>query len=243
MSANSDAMEREVKAILQIYEVARTDARPRTFREGLAVDRHFSRLMDILAGRIRHFTKVYGLNDMRDDAHQACALAVHRAIGAYDPHQARFTTFVTWQLRGELQGLRHRVRLDQRESARKIGARTVSISQTNADGEAEALTIVDDSALPAVEYGASTAMARHCANRLLDDWQRQMLQRGSGAGRGSQTPARLAAQLANERAIVASHLLDIPHGPAGQGMTSEQMRQVARRVMRHMAKSALAHAA
>ena len=166
-------------------------------------------------------------------------MAVHRAIEAYEPAQARFTTFVTWQLRGELQGLRHRVRLDQRESARKIGARTVSILQTNADGEAEALSLVDETALPAVEEGASKVMTTRCANRLLDEWQQQMLQRGS-SGRRS---AELSAKLMEERTLVASHLFDFPRGSAGQGMTGEQMRQVTRRVVRHMAKSALAHAA
>jgi hypothetical protein len=56
--------------------------------------------MELLGSRIYHFTRVYGLMDMQDDARQACAIGVHRAIAAYDPGQACFTTFVMWQLRG-----------------------------------------------------------------------------------------------------------------------------------------------
>ncbi|MXP15124.1 sigma-70 family RNA polymerase sigma factor [Altererythrobacter confluentis] len=232
MSAHSDAMEREVAAIIAINEGAIGAGRSRTLRENIAVDRHFSQLMIILGGRIRHFTKVYGLTDMRDDAQQACAIAIHRAIESYDPEQARFTTFVTWQLRGELQGLRHRVRLDQRESAKKMGARTVSLEPHNAGTELE-FTIHDENAQERTEAGASQLMAARCANALLDEWEQAMRARDK-----RHASLALNAKLAFERGIVTRFLTDTPEPQEDDTLTGEQKRQVTRRVLRHCSQLA-----
>jgi hypothetical protein len=94
-------MERKVGAIQKIKEQAELEIRELTALENFAVDRHFRALMELLGTQIYHFTRVYGLMDMQDDARQACAISVHRAIAAYDLAKARFTTFVMWQLRGE----------------------------------------------------------------------------------------------------------------------------------------------
>jgi hypothetical protein len=55
----------------------------------------------------------------------------------YDPTKAQFTTFVNWQIRGELQSLRFRLMTDQRPSAKKVEATTVSLHQTTAGAEGE----------------------------------------------------------------------------------------------------------
>ncbi|MFD2134733.1 hypothetical protein ACFSLT_04900 [Novosphingobium resinovorum] len=98
-----------------------------TRRQRAEVDRAFARILKLIAPRIRHFIRQYGLVGHWDDAEQCCAIAVHRAILAYEPEKAQFTTFVNWQIRGELQSLRFRVMTDQRPSARKVEATTVSL--------------------------------------------------------------------------------------------------------------------
>jgi hypothetical protein len=75
------------------------------------------------------------------------------------------------QLRGELQRLRHRVRLDQRDSDKSAGARTISIEQQSADGAGDAFMIVDEVALIRTESGASRILALRCATALLDNWE------------------------------------------------------------------------
>ncbi|NWP75035.1 sigma-70 family RNA polymerase sigma factor, partial [Escherichia coli] len=91
------------------------------------------------------------------------AIAVHRAIESYDPAKAQFTTFVNWQIRGELQSLRFRLMTDQRPSARKVEATTVSLSAlaTSPDGDEvspEAM-IEDEDAVARTEAGASDYLA------------------------------------------------------------------------------------
>lgn len=78
MSVTTDALEREVAAI-------RTIPQDRNARMAQRRDRHCARIMQLIAPRVRHFTRVYGLLDMADDAEQACAIGVHRAICDYDP--------------------------------------------------------------------------------------------------------------------------------------------------------------
>lgn len=236
MGLSSEAMEREVRAIRAINALAVQDDRPPTPRDKLAIDRHFAALMHLLGGRIHHFTRVYGLMDMPDDARQACAIGVHRAIAAYDPAQARFTTFVTWQLRGELQSLRHRVRLDQRDSAKSVGARTIPIEQRAGDGEGSAYAIADEDALIRTESGAGRILASRCTNALLDQWEEEMRRRDGG-----RSGAALSAKLADERDIVSSFLLESPHVAPRGSLTREQERQITRRVLRHCAVSAAQH--
>ncbi len=238
MGQSSQALEREVSAIREITTAAATQDRELTQREKQSIDRHFAALLDLLAGRIHHFTRLYGLMDMQDDARQACAIGVHRAIAAYDPAKARFTTFVTWQLRGELQSLRHRVRLDQRESAKSAGARTVSIEQKTSDGEGDAYTIVDETAQIRTEAGASRILATRCADALLDQWELAMRERDSG-----KSGDHLTQKLQAEREIVRSFLLGASNRQVAGPLTNEQERQITRRVLRHCAAQVTAAAA
>ncbi|MBL7372476.1 sigma-70 family RNA polymerase sigma factor, partial [Escherichia coli] len=123
-------------AVATVLENLPKDA-AQTNRQRVAVDRAFAQILKLIAPRIRHFVRQYGLTAHWEDAEQCCAIAVHRAIESYDPAKAQFTTFVNWQIRGELQSLRFRLMTDQRPSARKVEATTVSLSAlaTSPDGD------------------------------------------------------------------------------------------------------------
>lgn len=143
-----------------------------TARQRAAVDRAYARILRLIAPRIRHFTRQYGLLGFAEDAEQVAAIAVHRAIEAYDPEKAQFTTFVNWQIRGEMQSLRFRLMTDQRQSAKAVTATTVSIHQVvgGSEGEETSLEtlIEDEDALDAVEAGASDYLAGRAARQLVD---------------------------------------------------------------------------
>ncbi len=143
-------------------------------RQRAAVDRAFVRIMQLIAPRIRHFIRQYGLAAHWDDAEQCCAIAVHRAIGAYDPEKAQFTTFVNWQIRGELQSLRFRLMTDQRPSAKKVEATTVSLDQiaTSLEGDESSFDslLVDEASLAATESGASDYLARAATECLIEEF-------------------------------------------------------------------------
>jgi RNA polymerase sigma-32 factor len=145
-----------------------------TARQRVTVDKAFARILTLIAPRIRHFIRQYGLAAHWDDAEQVCSIAVHRAIQAYEPEKAQFTTFVNWQIRGELQSLRFRLMTDQRPSAKKVEATTVSldaISQSD-DGEDVSIiaSIVDEEALGMTESAASDYLARGATASLIDSY-------------------------------------------------------------------------
>ena len=246
MSTVTDALEVEVAAILALRC---GDMAGRRTRAG--IDRRFARILRLIAPRIRHFTRAYGLTDWCDDAAQACAIGVYRAILAYDPGKARFTTFVNWLLRGELQSLRHRVRLEQRASARKAGASVVSLDQLGdrADAIGSRWELQDPEALERTEALAAEALARRACGALLDDHVthmrkgalRQLERRARPRGPETTRPGTLAPRdverveqnLARERAIIAAHLLGEEDEALGDGgLRAEQRRQIARRGVR-----------
>jgi len=247
MSTITDALEAEVAAIRALHGVmAPPDARHRQ-----AIDRHFARLMKLIAPRIRHFTRAYGLLDHADDAAQVCAIGLHRALDAYDPAKARFTTYVNWQLRGELQALRFRLRTDAREWAVKAGAQTISLEALGED--LAPWSAEDREALERTEALAAETMARRACGTLLDEHygqarrlalrevERRARPRPRECVKPGTVPAyetdRVEARLRLERDIVTAHLLgeeDLP-GDAPRrdgGLTSEQRRQIARRTLR-----------
>ena len=178
----------------------------------------------------------YGLADIREDAQQACAIAVHRALAEYDGGRSAFATFATWKIRAELQALRHKMRLDQRPAAVRTGARTVSLDAVPAG---EAAPIPDEGAEARVEHGANRVMARRMVDALLDDYAAARLP----AKPGTVAPDRLRAmeaRISEERALVSRHLLGTA-GSAAMAAASpaaarsrEQRRQVVRRVLRHL---------
>ncbi|TDW65285.1 RNA polymerase sigma-32 factor [Novosphingobium sp. PhB55] len=150
------------------------DGQPQSARQRVLVDRAFAQIIKLIAPRIRHFIRQYGLVAHWDDAEQVCAIAVHRGIQAYDPEKAQFTTFVNWQIRGELQSLRFRLMTDQRPSAKKVEAVTVSLDAIagGEDGEGQSIvaSIEDEDALGRTESGASDYLARQAMASLTDSY-------------------------------------------------------------------------
>lgn len=223
-------------ALAQALEMQVAALRRHQHADGIAgrgahnANRQFAQILDLLGGRIAGLIRRYGLQDMREDAEQACAIGVHRALQSYDPAKASFSTHVTWQMRGELQ----RLRLDQRRSARKAGITTSSLEDFGGDDEL-AFEVVDENALPRAEAGASSDMARHVLDRIFADY--------SAAQRKGEVPAkpgtlgtrnfdRFSARLAQEKRIVSAHFFG--NTVAGDvELPAEQTRQVRRRVLRH----------
>lgn len=179
-------------------------------------ERDFAGLLTLLSPRIAGLIRQYRLDDMYEDAHQAAALGVHRALTSYNSDKASFGTHATWQIRGELQSLRHRMRLDQRASARNAGVTTVSLdAHSDRVADAPVLEIVDEAAERRAERSASDTMALSLMDRLLEQL------RASG----------------DERKILHCHLLDRdPEGELVGSHTSEQRRQIVRRTFRNCRK-------
>lgn len=168
MSRTSAALE---AAVATVIENTPLEGERATARQRANVDRAFAAILKLIAPRVRHFIRQYGLTAHWDDAEQCCAIGVHRAIQAYDPTKAQFTTFVNWQLRGELQSLRFRLMTDQRASAKKVEAKTVSLhaGATGPDGEEVSLEamIEDENARELTESGASDYLAKQATEALI----------------------------------------------------------------------------
>lgn len=184
-------------------------------------DRCFAAVQDLLAPRIARMIRSYGLADMADDARQAAAIGIHRALANYDRKRSRFTTHVTWQIRGELQGLRHRMRLDQRQSARSANVHTISLDAALENPASRIWEIVDERALEEAEIGAAGAMAHRCFDRLWDSY-------------AASSPNASAC----DRAIFVAHLTETAASGLPHRWTREQSRQVIRRVSRNLHRAA-----
>lgn len=199
MSAKGDALEAAVTDYIQ----ARTalDAMPGA-RARVLADRAFARLAALAAPRIRYFTRSYGLADAADDAAQVCAIALHRAAERYDPARARFTTYVNWQLRAELQALRLRLHGDQRSAGRRHVTATLSLDALQADGADDWL--VDPIAEAATEAVAGDSLADLVADRLVGDWAARRRTALSRTSRNDDD--RVEARIAAERALVRDQL-------------------------------------
>ncbi|APZ99990.1 RNA polymerase subunit sigma-70 [Sphingopyxis sp. QXT-31] len=213
MSAKSDALEQAVMD----WIAARTasDAEP-TPRRRAQADRAFARLAACAAPRIRYFIRRYGLSSAYEDGEQACAIALHRAAQSYDPRRAAFTTHMNWQIRAELQALRHRLHGDQRRAPHRLAAETLSL------GDPAILDrLVDPDAELAVEGRASDYLAGRLADRLADDWAQRR------DGEWQRGKAKLAAQ----HSLVRRHLTAVD--PAGR--LSESHRHIVRRAFADIA--------
>ncbi len=185
-----------------------------TSRQRAEVDRAFARILKLIAPRIRHFIRQYGLTAHWDDAEQCCAIAVHRAIQAYEPEKAQFTTFVNWQIRGELQSLRFRLMTDQRPSAKKVEATTVSLSAIALSPDGDEMSpeamIEDEDALSRTEAAASDYLADGAISSLIDAYVDQLRKVGIEQLRRRPRPKREEAALRREgpRLRVATHGID-----------------------------------
>lgn len=168
MSKTTAALEAAVASVKENTP----EGESQTSRQRVAVDRAFARILVLIAPRIRHFIRQYGLAGHWEDAEQVCSIAIHRAISAYDPAKAQFTTFVNWQIRGELQSLRFRLMTDQRPSARKVEATTVSLDAMGVSENGEEISAIaaveDEGALARTEAGASDYLAQAAIASLID---------------------------------------------------------------------------
>lgn len=244
MSRTTDLLEVAVAVVIEntpAGEVRQTN------RQRANVDKAFARILTLIAPRIRHFIRQYGLVAHWDDAEQVCAIAVHRAIAAYDPEKAKFTTFVNWQIRGELQGLRFRLMADQRPSAKKVSAATVSLDALamGMDGEdgVHEFLIEDESALPSTEAAASSFMAEGAAQALLDAYVDHLREVGTShllrarakTGTRAKTldageSAKLEERIQRDREIVEHHLFNADEAAElPSDLTRERLRQITRR--------------
>ena len=229
MSVKSDALEQavtdliEARTALDIAPGARARAR---------VDHAFTRIAALVAPRIRYFTRAYGLADVAEDAQQVCAIALHRAAGHYDPQRARFTTYVNWQLRAELQALRLRLHGDQRSAGRRRAGAMVSLDAIlDAGGDG---WLADPAAEIAAEQGAADGLAKLAADRLADAWamrRRRALVRGSRAAPSS---GRVDARVAAERALVRHQLTAVE--------ATERLRESERHIVRRALADMVRHA-
>ncbi|MFN7399376.1 MAG: sigma-70 family RNA polymerase sigma factor [Sandaracinobacter sp.] len=204
MSQITKALESAVAAVIANRTVG--GDRP-SARQRAEADKAFAAILKLIAPRIRHFIRQYGLAAHWEDAEQCCAIAVPRAIGDYDPNKAQFTTFVNWQLRGELQSLRFRLMTDQRPSAQKVGARTVSLSSLGTSSEGEDISIEnlveDEDALDRTLAGASDYLATRATQSLMQAYLET--QRAEGIAQLQRRPVAkrsLATQSAEERAAL-----------------------------------------
>lgn len=224
MSAKSDALEAAVSHYIRARTAMEAAPGPRA---RVLADRSFMRLAALLGPRIRYFTRAYGLADAAEDAAQVCAIALHRAAERYDPARARFTTYVNWQLRAELQALRHRLHGDQRRAGRRCAATTLSLDAVAAEDANQWL--VDGAAEPATERAAADHLADRAAERLIGEWAG----RRASALRGSDR--RVAARIAGECALVRHHLTAVE--------TSDRLRESDRHIVRRALADIVRYAA
>jgi RNA polymerase sigma-32 factor len=264
MSQSTIALEAAVAGVL--VHLPKEEGVEPTRRQRLEIDKAFTRVMKIIAPRVRHFIRQYGLMAHYEDAGQACAIAVYRAIQAYDPDKAQFTTFVNWQIRGELQSLRFRLMTDQRPSAKKVDATTVSISSVAKGPEGEETTleavIEDENALKLTESAASDYLAGNATENLIDAYidhlrkvainqlKRRPRPKRVPAGAQPRSPfhgiepeelEKLEQRLKRNREIVAQRLFDLGHGAPIEldaGVTKERVRQITKRAAKTMGEIA-----
>jgi RNA polymerase sigma-32 factor len=237
----------------------RPDAEGRfaTSADRAAYNHAFERLLRALRSRIGYFIRRYGLMAHWEDAEQVGALAVHRAIAGYDPEKAQFTTFVNWQIRGDMQALRYTVMVDQRAPAKKISASTVSLQSllSNTEGqEGQGFDIEDENAFDMVERGASDYLAVQTMRNLMDKYVKKVTDAGLRELHRRRSPSNmqrsgvarlkinsidpeLLRELENRvrlsRRAIATHLFEIENdqGEAGE-LTPERSRQLVRQAVK-----------
>lgn len=222
MSAKSEALEAAVTEWIQARAALDVAPGPRGRRRA---DRAFARLLALAGPRIRHFTRAYGLSDHAEDAAQACAIALHRAADRFDPDRARFTTFVNWQLRAELQALRQRLFGDPRCAGRR-DVTLVSFDALAVDGLGDWL--IDPAAEAATEQAAANRLAALCADRLVAEWAERREKTLARAPRASD-------RVGQERALVRRQL---DHVDALVERLDESDRHIVRRAFADMARHA-----
>lgn len=228
MSKTTIALEAQVGIVIANRA---SEGERQTARQRANTDKAFAAILKLIAPRIRHFIRQYGLVAHWEDAEQCCAIAVHRAIEAYEPEKAQFTTFVNWQIRGELQSLRFRLMTDQRSSAKKVEATTVSIHSlpTGMDGEENSIEglIEDEDALERVEAAASDYLAESAIRDLIDEYVAHLRKLGI-----EQLKKRPRPKRAVQAVDVAAQLPSRPRLPF-RGVDPEELQKLEEKLARN----------
>lgn len=196
----------------RLEDAARACISARTIGDRRKAERGFAAVLELLGPRMARLAREYGFADMPDDARQACAIGIHRALESYQPGKARFTTHATWQMRGELQSLRHRMRPEQRQGARNAGVRLVPIGEEVA-GTGE---VADEHGEMRTEARATDAMTSASIVRL--------------SAASQQDP--------REAELVLAHIFGTKIPRRFLGHSPEQRRQIVRRNLRQYARVA-----
>lgn len=145
--------------------------------------------------------------------------------------RARFTTYVNWQLRAELQALRHRLHGDQRCAGRRRVTATLSLDALADEGADDWL--IDPAAETATEQGAADDLAMLVADRLVGEWAAR---RRAGLLRATRGDGdRVDARVAGERALVRHQLMVTG--------AAERLRESDRHVVRRALADIVRHAA
>lgn len=213
------ALEAEVQSIRSLRDaMGRTRGSSRSYAH--RINQHYGRLFVLLEPTILRLSRRYGLIHLADDARQACRIGIFRAVCEWDAGRASFMTLVHWQMRGELQSLRHRMMPDRRQGARSAGVRVVSMQRNDGTERTELHSIPDEAALSMSESGAGKVMARRCFESL---WRRLPTERLSG-----RNPPEY------EKQIIVAHIFGDGVTALPTDMSAEQCRQITRRLTRHL---------
>ena len=227
MSKTTIALE---AAVAVVIENTPAEGVRQTFRQRANADKAFAQILKLIGSRIRHFVRQYGLSAHWEDAEQCCAIGVHRAIQAYEPEKAQFTTFVNWQLRGELQSLRFRLMTDQRPSAKKVDAMTVSLHEISSanDSEENAVetTIEDIDARLRTEAGASDYFAECARDALIDRYVDHLRSIGM---------EQLKRRARATRASVQKGDPDLPRFRGAPAIDADDLTELEKKVAQHRA--------
>jgi RNA polymerase sigma-32 factor len=109
---------------------------------------------------------------------------------------------VNWQIRGELQSLRFRLMTDQRPSARKVEATTVSLDAISIGEDGEDISAIsmieDEEALSRTEAAASAYLAEAATITLIDGYIAHLRNVALDRMRRQARPKRAAKRMTTE---------------------------------------------
>lgn len=206
----------------------------------LRADRAFSRLHRIMVLRLGRAIGNGRYHDAMDDAGQALAIGLHKAIGTYDPSRAQFVTHATWAIRAELKTLGWQLHVDQRPCNRDRGVRTVSGHAATGSGDESAELfdrLADEGAEVAVERAASDTMTSRMLSLLiarrhaveLAEHQVAWLERHVAPNHIGVRQRQLFADQARDAELVQAHVLgqqDSRELAQATGLTARQVEQI-----------------
>lgn len=208
------SVERSARDYLACREsAARGGAAERT-----RADRAFARLHRQMVARLGRAIGGGRFHGAADDAEQAVAIGLVKALDTYDPARAKFVTHATWAVRAELKTLGWQLHVDQRPCNRDRGVRTVSGHAPTGGGEAAGELfdqLADAAAQPACERRAADSFAARMLEAIVERrhrreaacHEREWDARAVPAPKRAERHAALVARQRRDAALVRAHLL------------------------------------